>query len=266
MDDKFGEVFSITGIDDAGRIIFSGSQSPLATGKPLGFSYAQADLFFGVKPLDIESVGKLPRWVWNDKGDGMGTDVAEMTGSACSRRVARIVSRVQRTVRCARRDRQRGAVLPALGGPTATTRAVLYTDVAASGNVNLTVGAQTFRVQSRAASSSRQAQFRRWCLLNTDGNIIGTVWSNWGAADAFSAISLRIESRAQAWAAIAQAGAVTAARMAGAVDFEPSGSNGAEYAGYVMTAAPTSAVTLTFPLPSAATLHRHSGWVVAFDF
>lgn len=44
--------------------------------------------------------------------------------------------------------------------------------------------------------------------LNTAGNPIGSVWSPWGATDAFSAISARIESRALAYANNAQNNAI----------------------------------------------------------
>jgi hypothetical protein len=36
--------------------------------------------------------------------------------------------------------------------------------------------------------------------LNTDGNITGSVWSNFGAGDAYNAINARIEARALAYA------------------------------------------------------------------
>lgn len=44
--------------------------------------------------------------------------------------------------------------------------------------------------------------------LNTTGNPIGATWSPWGATDAFSAISARIESRALAYANNAQTNAI----------------------------------------------------------
>jgi hypothetical protein len=36
--------------------------------------------------------------------------------------------------------------------------------------------------------------------IGSDGNVIGSVWANWGASDAYSAISARIEARAAAFA------------------------------------------------------------------
>jgi hypothetical protein len=36
--------------------------------------------------------------------------------------------------------------------------------------------------------------------IGSDGNVVGSVWANWGYSDAYSAIYNRIESRAAAWA------------------------------------------------------------------
>jgi hypothetical protein len=36
--------------------------------------------------------------------------------------------------------------------------------------------------------------------IDSSGNIVGSVWANWGYSDAYNAIYSRIESRAQAWA------------------------------------------------------------------
>jgi hypothetical protein len=65
----------LTGNDANGQIVFSGTQGSLATGKPLGLSWTQSDLFFGVRAADTPTSGMGKRWVWNTKGDASGYDI-----------------------------------------------------------------------------------------------------------------------------------------------------------------------------------------------
>lgn len=71
----YDKPLGLTGNDERGRLVFSGVQSPLATGKPLGLQFNQADMFFGVKPTDVTVAGDIRRFIWNNKFDGSGADV-----------------------------------------------------------------------------------------------------------------------------------------------------------------------------------------------
>ena len=194
VDDRFATVFTITGTDDAGRINFSGSQAPLATGKPLGLSFTQADLFFGVKPLDVESTGKQPRWVWNDKGDGMGTDVATMNDTGQLETKSAIYAT---SVIGARADT--GNIHMYLLGPGDIERCLIYAPAEVNGSTVLRVnGAQQFTFGNDGSFHAPTQVFAAGAYLNTDGNIVGAVWGNWGYSDAYNAIGTQIESRASA--------------------------------------------------------------------
>lgn len=72
---SFNAPVTITGADANGRINFTGTQGPLGTGAPLGIGWTQADLFFGVKPVDVPTAGQKPRFVWNSNAGGTGTDL-----------------------------------------------------------------------------------------------------------------------------------------------------------------------------------------------
>ena len=85
-------------------------------------------------------------------------------------------------------------------------RGVIYTAVA-GGHVYLrTYNQQTFTFgtdgdfYAPANIRSAAATYAGAAYMNTDGNISGSVWGNWGAGDAYSAINARIEARATAWA------------------------------------------------------------------
>ena len=71
--------FAVAGADNLGRIKFQGTEADAPAGKPLGFEWAQSDMFFGVRkkpatqpPLPAPEVPA--KWVWNDKADASGTD------------------------------------------------------------------------------------------------------------------------------------------------------------------------------------------------
>jgi hypothetical protein len=265
VDDRFATVFNLTGIDDAGRINFSGSQSPLATGKPLGLSFVQADLFFGVKPLDIESAGKLPRFIWNDKGDGMGNDVAFIDETGRLETKGAIYGA---TTVAARADT--GNVHLGLYGPADAERGLLFTAATPAGHVNLRVNAaQTFVFQNNGQFKSPGAVFSGAAYLNTDGNVVGALWANWGYSDAYNAISARIESRGNAYGAAHVANAVTSTRMAGAVDYSHPTYPTAmiEYSGYVVTGTYRStAQVYVFRYRQPQVYIQNQGWIVAFNF
>ena len=94
-----------------------------------------------------------------------------------------------------------------------TTRAIIYTSSGAQGHLLVQLNGQTFQFGLDGnfyVGGSYHA---------TNGNIIGSLWSNWGAADAYSAISARIESRAQAWANSVAGNCVQAMRSANYTEY-----------------------------------------------
>src|SRR5215471_8634416 len=88
-------------------------------------------------------------------------------------------------------------------GPT-QDRAVLYTDSATMGNFFLRVnGTRTFTFGNDGTFHAPSHVYAGNLCLQTDGNINGSpgsVWANWGANDAYSAINAQIERRAAAYA------------------------------------------------------------------
>lgn len=112
-------------------------------------------------------------------------------------------------------------------------RMVMYTSGGAQGNGIVAVAGQSFQFGSNGAFYVGGA------YVGNNGNIVGSIWSNWGASDAYSAINARIESRAQAWAASVANNCVQSMRSAGIVEAtRTSGQTNqwVEYSGYVMTA------------------------------
>jgi hypothetical protein len=75
--------YQVAGSDVLGRIKFQGTEADAPAGKPLGFEWAQSDMFFGVRkkpatqpPLPAPEVPA--KWVWNNKADASGTDVMQL--------------------------------------------------------------------------------------------------------------------------------------------------------------------------------------------
>jgi len=72
---------TIAGNDGQGKLTFSGTESDPSAGLPLGISFAQADLFFGVRkatsPPGIDGAMNH-RWVWNNNASGTGSTVMRL--------------------------------------------------------------------------------------------------------------------------------------------------------------------------------------------
>jgi hypothetical protein len=91
----------------------------------------------------------------------------------------------------------------AFTGPADEARASLSTPLNSQGDATLTVGTKGFTFATNGQFKAEAQVYAGTAYLNTDGNIGGgtsSIWANWGAADAYSAINARIEARAQAWA------------------------------------------------------------------
>ena len=95
------------------------------------------------------------------------------------------------------------------------------------------MGAQNYTFDSDGQFHAPSTVFASAAFMGTDGNISGSVWTNLGYGDAYTAIVNRIESRCAAY----RAACVTSWRMAGYIEFNhTSGTYGqsATYGGYVM--------------------------------
>lgn len=86
-------------------------------------------------------------------------------------------------------------------GPADEQRMLLTTPVNAQGNGSLVIGTtQAFVFNTSGQFKAPADLYAGAAFVQTNGNVQGSVWTNWGYNDAFNAISNRIEQRAQAWA------------------------------------------------------------------
>ena len=222
----FSTGITISGADENGRISFSS-----ATGIQ-GLSFTAADFAWLARLAAVGPPALLNRLVLNTKADGTGTDVIELRddGSALFTGKA--------TVRGTSAQFQ---IVPTTGNghvywmaaDGVTTRMIMYTSGGAQGNGVVSLGnGVTFQFGADGNLYGHGGAY----LQGTTGNIVGSVWNSWGAGDAYSAINLRIEARAQAWAASYLNSAVTSMRMAGETAFNRSGVTGKwQTSGYVFT-------------------------------
>jgi hypothetical protein len=197
----------ITGADVNGRISFT---SPSGTN---GFSWTGADLSWLARLATAAGPGSPPvppatlnRLVLNDKPDGTGTDVvtinddgsAQFNGAVSSAGVTSTGSVMATSVLGIKAAS--GNVHVWWYGADGGTRMILYTDSGAQGAGVLAVGSTSysFGADGQFYAPSNVRAGAAW--MDTGGNISGSIWDNWGAHDAYSAIGARIEARATAWA------------------------------------------------------------------
>lgn len=116
-----------------------------------------------------------------------------------------------------------------------TTRTIIYSTQAKAAIIAVAGGTVTYSFNTDGVFRSYGPVYAGAAFMNTDGNIGGTVWSAWGAADAFNAIGARIEARGAAF----RNGSVVDSRMAGNVEVQIQTNNTqtVEFnnAGYVLT-------------------------------
>ena len=222
----FSTGITISGADANGRISFSS-----ATGIQ-GLSFTAADFAWLARLSAAGPPALLNRMVLNTKADGTGTDVIELRDDGSALFTGRA------TVRGTSAQFQ---IVPTTGNghvyimaaDGVATRAIMYTSGGAQGNLIFQLGnGVTMQLDTAGNVLAHGGAY----LQATTGNVVGSVWSNWGAGDAFSAINARIEARAQAWAASYLNSAVTSTRMAGETAFNRSGVTGKwQNSGYVFT-------------------------------
>ena len=149
------------------------------------------------------------------------------------------------------------------------TRAILYTSGGAQGNLNMTVGSTNFVFEPNGQFNAPGAVYAGGSYHNTDGNIVGSVWLNFGYNDAYTAIYHRIEGRGQAWGTWGVNQCVTSSRMAGLVSpaHHPNNFATTQYSAYVLCGvggAGNGAMVYHFRQPQ---LHiPNAGWFAAFVF
>jgi hypothetical protein len=201
----------ITGADVNGRISFT---SPSGTN---GFSWTGADLSWLAKLATAAGPGSPPvppatlnRLVLNDKPDGTGTDVVAINddGSATfngavtsgthTANNAVVVTGANATVQI--KPASGNGVLYFFANDGTTARGYLYTSADSVANMTLVCNGQIFQFTTAGEFYSPQAVHAGAAYMDTGGNIVGNIWTNWGAGDAYSAIGARIEARATAWA------------------------------------------------------------------
>jgi hypothetical protein len=201
--------------------------------------------------------------VINDKADGTGTDTIKLRNNGQAEFGNAVI---------ARGASAQFSIKPTTGNghlwfyaADGTTRAVIYTASGAQGNLILQVGASGSLQITPAGVLTSSAGWS----IPANGNLSGSIWSGWGAADSFSAISARIESRAQAWAVNYYNSAVIDTRMAGEVAFNRSGNTGKwQNSGYVFTGVQgtSSGGDATYFARQPQRLINTQGWAAAFIF
>lgn len=199
----------------------------------------------------------------NDKPDGSGNEIIKLRNNGSADFGAKVK---------ARGPSADFTIVPTTGNghiwwmsaDGSAQRMVMYTSGGAQGAGYVALNGKSWTFNANGAFSIGAA------YVGTDGNVVGSIWSNWGASDAYSAINARIEARAQAWANAVAASGVTSTRMAGYVEFEhTSGSIGqtATYSAYVVTASRrVNADNYAFGFRQPQVYYPASGWVAAFPF
>lgn len=227
----FSTGITITGADANGRVSFS------STTGINGLSFTAADLSWLAR-LAGTPAGSTNRLALNSAVDGSGTDVIELrdNGTALFGPVAEVKG-----------TSAQFKITPTAGNghvywmaaDGVTARMIMYTSGGAQGSgiVQLGNGA-TFSFGTDSSFHANGPHYAGGAYFNTDGNIGGgSIWTNWGYWDAYSAINARIESRAQAWAASYANNCVQSMRAAGYIEYAPasSGAPDVTYSGYYIT-------------------------------
>jgi hypothetical protein len=196
---------TISGADINGRLNFT---SPTGAN---GLTFTGADLSWLARLATAAGPGTPPvppatlnRMVLNDKPDGSGTDVAVIndTGAMTITGAFTAAGTVIATPTIAAKATS-GNVHMWLYGPNNEDRCVIYTNAAAAGTTTLRVtGTQSYTFGTDGVFTAPVQVRAGGAIFDTGGNIsgAGNVWTNWGAGDAYNAISARIEARATAWA------------------------------------------------------------------
>lgn len=174
--------------------------------------FTDADIGFGARKTGVPA-GTVNRFVWNDKADLSGADIATLTeigDFTISGKFA--AASISVPVFAVAGASAQVAIKPTAGNghvwwyaaDGVATRMILYTASGAQGPGILNVGAVNYNFGQTGVFAAPAGLMAGSTTFQTNGNISGpnpgSIWLAWGAADAYSAISARIEDRALAWA------------------------------------------------------------------
>jgi hypothetical protein len=186
----FPKGLEISGADAFGRLGFT------STTGVNGLSFIGADLGWFAKLADPSATPPTKnRLVLNDKADASGTDVIVAVDDGT-------------LVAVKNYGKTEIGVKPASGLGTlafyaadgTTVRAKMAMSSGDLADLTFTIGDKVNTFTTGGDIKAARGLYAAAALFNTDGNIVGTAWAPWGASDALTAISNRIEGRAQAWA------------------------------------------------------------------
>lgn len=185
----FSKGLEITGADGFGRLSFT------STTGINGLSFTGADLGWFARLADASATPpKLNRMALNDKPDGSGTDVitANDDGSlVATKSVTAPEVDVKPTT-------GQGKVV--FYGADGTVRMTIAIDSGAQGDATLTVADKVVTFGKDGTLKATANLIAGTAQFQTNGDVNGSIWNNWGSLSAFTAINARIESRATAWA------------------------------------------------------------------
>jgi hypothetical protein len=197
----------ISGADVNGQLNFS------STTGANGLTFTGADLSWLARLATAAGPGTPPvppatlnRMVLNDKPDGSGTDVVTINDNGTIVATSTITATTMLISKATT-----GNVHTWFKGPKDEDRMVMYTTAASYGHGFLRIngddpasGAKkpVYTFQNDGVFKAPGRVYAGAAYLDVNGNVNGTIWTNFagGSADSYTAINAQIEARATAWA------------------------------------------------------------------
>lgn len=187
---SFPKGLEISGADAFGRLGFT------STTGVNGLSFIGADLGWFAKLADAGATPPTKnRLVLNDKPDASGTDVITANDDGSF-----VAVKAYGKTEIGLKPSSGNGTLAFYAADGTTVRAKMEVSSGDVADVTFTVNDKAFTFTKDGELKTVGKHFAGAAYLDTNGNITGSVWSGWGAADAFNAIAARIEARAAAFA------------------------------------------------------------------